>query len=38
MDYKVLKRWNVLIKDGNDAVEQIGTIQPDLIITDNDTV
>jgi DNA-binding response OmpR family regulator len=35
MDYVLKKDYETFIsKDGNDAVEQIGTIQPDLIITD----
>jgi DNA-binding response OmpR family regulator len=35
MDYVLKKEGETFIsKDGNDAVEQIGTIQPDLIITD----
>jgi DNA-binding response OmpR family regulator len=36
MDYVLKKEGyeTFISKDGNDAVEQIGTIQPDLIITD----
>jgi CheY-like chemotaxis protein len=30
----LFKKEATFIKDGNDAVDQIGTIQPDLIITD----
>jgi DNA-binding response OmpR family regulator len=41
-DNIILKSWIMFLKkketfiskDGNDAVDQIGTIQPDLIITD----
>jgi CheY-like chemotaxis protein len=40
MDFVLKKEGyeTFIAKDGNDAVDQMATKQPDLIITDHDTV